>query len=73
MTNTSFEIDNKVVDLFTISPPNSVINSVSFFCVSMFLFVDFIFYIKFLRLYLLKREVPPTIKNYSIDHEDKTL
>ena len=32
--NISFEIDTKVVDLFIISLPNSVINSASFFCVS---------------------------------------
>ena len=32
--NISFEIDTKVVDLFIISLPNSVINSVSFFRVS---------------------------------------
>ena len=34
MPNTSFEVDTKVVDLFIISLPNSVINSASFFCVS---------------------------------------
>ena len=34
MLNTSFKIDTKVVDLFIISLPNSVINSASFFCVS---------------------------------------
>ena len=34
MLNTSFKIDSKVVDLFIISLPNSVINSASFFCVS---------------------------------------
>ena len=34
MPNTSFEIDNKVIDCFTISLPNSVIHAVSFFCVS---------------------------------------
>ena len=34
MLNTSFEIDTKVVDLFIIYLPNSVINSTLFFCVS---------------------------------------
>ena len=34
LLNTSFEIDTKVVALFIISLPNSVINSASFFCVS---------------------------------------
>ena len=38
MLNTSFENDTKVVDLFTISLINSAINSVSFFCVSIFRF-----------------------------------
>ena len=51
MLNTSFEIDTKVVDLFTISLPNSVINSVSLFCVPI---SKFLFYINFLRSFTKK-------------------
>ena len=70
MPNTSSEVDTKVVDLFIISLPNSVINSHHF---PVFLYLGFLLYIKFLRLYVLKRKVPPTIKNYWIDHEDETM